>query len=163
MRVHGFVGSVLSVDIRYGAWCAAIALALLGPRAGTFAAERPNVVIFLVDDLGYGELGCQGNEEIPTPHIDSIARAGVRFTDGYVAAPYCSPSRAGLLTGRYPTRFGYEYNPIGAQNEDPRVGLPRAEVTLAEYLRDAGYACALIGKWHLGGASAASSAAPRVR
>ncbi len=138
-------------SVRCGGLWAAIALALWSVPASLAAAERPNVVIFFVDDLGYGELGCQGNEEIPTPHIDSIAHRGVRFTDGYVVAPYCSPSRAGLLTGRYPTRFGYEYNPIGAQNEDPRVGLPRSEVTLAEHLRDAGYVCALIGKWHLGG------------
>ena len=69
------------------------------------AAEQPNIIILFAYDLGYGELGCQGNPEIPTPHIDSIARNGVRFTDGYVAGPNCSPSRAGLLTGRIPTRL----------------------------------------------------------
>ncbi len=113
--------------------------------------ERPNIVVLLADDLGYGELGCQGNPQIPTPHIDSIATNGIRFTAGYVTASYCSPSRAGLLTGRYPTRFGYEFNPVGHHNEHPDAGLPQAEVTLAEHLRDAGYATALIGKWHLGG------------
>jgi len=66
-----------------------------------------NIVLLVADDLGYGELGCQGNEEFPTPHIDSIAENGIRFTQGYVTAPFCSASRAGLMTGRYQTRFGY--------------------------------------------------------
>ena len=64
-------------------------------------SEMPNLIILLADDLGYGELGCQGNNEIPTPHIDGIAKKGVRFTQGYVTAPNCSPSRAGLITGKY--------------------------------------------------------------
>ena len=113
--------------------------------------DKPNIVILLADDLGYGELGCQGNTEIPTPNIDSIAANGVRFTNGYVTAPFCSASRAGLITGRYQTRFGYEFNPIGHRNELPGVGLPRGEETLAERLRQAGYVSSLIGKWHLGG------------
>ena len=75
-------------------------------------AEQPNIIILFADDLGYGELSCQGNLEIPTPHIDSIASNGVRFTDGYVAGPNCSPSRAGLLTGRIPTRSGYEFRQL---------------------------------------------------
>ena len=116
------------------------------------AAERqPNVVVLFADDLGYGELSCQGNPEIPTPHIDSIAKNGVRFTAGYVAGPNCSPSRAGLLTGRIPTRFGYEFNPTGALNEEPGFGLPSNEITIAEALHDAGYTTGLIGKWHQGG------------
>jgi len=113
--------------------------------------RRPNIVLLFADDLGYGELGCQGNPQIPTPHIDSIANAGIRFTDGYVTAAYCSASRAGLMTGRYQTRFGYEFNPIGHHNEDPQAGLPASQVTLAQHLHDAGYTTALIGKWHLGG------------
>ena len=116
-------------------------------------ASQPNIIILLADDLGYGELGCQGNPQIPTPHIDSIAANGIRFTQGYVTAPNCSPSRAGLLTGRIPTRFGYEFNPIGARNEDPGTGLPSSEITLAECLHDVGYTTGLIGKWHLGGAA----------
>lgn len=117
-------------------------------------AKFPNIVILLADDLGYGELGCQGNDQIPTPHIDSIAANGIRFTDGYVTGPFCSSSRAGLMTGRIQTRFGYEKNPIGAKNEDPNIGLPRFEQTLADILHDAGYATGLIGKWHLGGTAA---------
>ena len=115
------------------------------------AADQPNIVILLADDLGYGELGCQGNAQIPMPHIDSIAAAGVRFTNGYVTAAFCSASRAGLLTGRYQTRFGYEFNPIGAKNEDPNAGLPVKEKTLADALHSVGYTTGLIGKWHLGG------------
>ncbi|MEO2035879.1 MAG: sulfatase-like hydrolase/transferase [Planctomycetaceae bacterium] len=115
------------------------------------AAEQPNIIILFADNLGYGELSCQGNPEIPTPHINSIASNGVRFTDGYVAGPNCSPSRAGLLTGRIPTRFGYEFNPTGALNEQPGFGLPVEEITIAETLQNAGYAMGLIGKWHQGG------------
>ena len=116
------------------------------------AADRPpNIVLLLADDLGYGELGCQGNQEIPTPHIDSIAKNGVRFTQGYVTAAFCSASRAGMMTGRYQSRFGYEFNPIGDHNEDPMAGLPRSERTLARHLHDVGYTTGLVGKWHLGG------------
>jgi arylsulfatase A-like enzyme len=117
-------------------------------------AAQPNIVVLFADDLGYGELSCQGSTDIPTPHIDSIAAKGVRFTAGYVAAPNCSPSRAGLLTGRTPTRFGYEFNPTGALNEDPAFGLPSQEITMAEALHDAGYTTGLIGKWHQGGTAA---------
>ncbi len=123
----------------------------IADAAAADSATSPNIVILLADDLGYGELGCQGNSQIPTPHIDSIAADGVRFTNGYVTAPNCSPSRAGLLTGRIQTRFGYEFNPIGAGNEDPEAGLPREQRTLAQLLHGAGYTTGLFGKWHLGG------------
>src|SRR5687767_14633279 len=80
------------------------------------ASAKPNVLIFYADDLGYGETGVYGCKDIPTPHIDSIAKNGIKFTQGYVAATYCSPSRAGLLTGRYPTRFGHEFNATARQS-----------------------------------------------
>lgn len=113
--------------------------------------QRPNIILLVADDLGYGELGCQGHPEIPTPHIDSLANHGIRFTQGYVTAAFCSASRAGLMTGRFQTRFGYEFNPIGAQNEDPNAGLPTREKTIADLLVDAGYITGIFGKWHLGG------------
>ena len=127
----------------------ALAFASLGK-----AGDTPNIIVLLADDLGYGELRCQGNTQIPTPHIDSIAANGVRFTDGYVTGPNCSPSRAGFLSGRIPMRFGYENNPIGHRNEDPNIGLPADEVTIAETLQDEGYTTGLIGKWHQGGTAA---------
>ncbi|MEM6630317.1 MAG: sulfatase-like hydrolase/transferase [Bacteroidota bacterium] len=113
--------------------------------------KLPNILLLLADDLGYAELGCQGNTDIPTPHIDSLAANGIRFTQGYVCNSYCSPSRAGLLTGRYPHRFGYESNLVGYQNDDPNLGLPLEEESLAEYLLESGYVSGIIGKWHQGG------------
>ena len=129
----------------------AFALLLFLLASLTAHARRPNIIVLLADDLGYGELGCYGGKDIPTPHIDSLAKQGVRLTDGYVTAPFCAASRAGLITGRYQTRFGFEFNPIGAKNEDPAIGLPVDERTIADDLRDAGYATSLVGKWHLGG------------
>lgn len=110
------------------------------------AADRPNVLVFLSDDVGWGEYGFQGATDIPTPNIDSIARNGVRFTQGYVSGPYCSPTRAGLLTGRYQTRFGHEFNSTARQS-----GLPLTESTLADRLKALGYETCAVGKWHLGG------------
>jgi len=110
------------------------------------AADKPNLVIFYADDLGWGECGCYGCKDIPTPNIDSIARNGIRCIQGYVAATYCSPSRAGLLTGRYPTRFGHEFN-----STHNHSGLNLKETTIADRLKSLGYSTAAVGKWHLGG------------
>lgn len=126
-----------------------LGLTMIAPFAT--AADKPNVIVFLSDDVGYGEFGFQGNKEIPTPNIDAIARNGVRFTSGYVAATYCSPCRAGLLTGRYPTRFGHEFNAGGPKGENNNFGLSLNEKTMAERLKAMGYATACVGKWHLGG------------
>jgi arylsulfatase A-like enzyme len=113
------------------------------------AADRPpNVVLIVGDDMGYADVGFHGCKDIPTPHLDALAKAGVRFTNGYVSGPYCSPTRAGLLTGRYQNRFGHEFNPGAGAN----VGLPVSEATLADRLKAAGYATGLVGKWHLGAA-----------
>jgi len=115
------------------------------------AARPPNVLVILADDLGYGELGCQGyTRDVPTPHIDSLAAHGVRFTSGYVSGPYCSPTRAGLLTGRYQQRFGHEFNPGPASRTPPTVGLPLSERTLGDHFQAAGYATGWFGKSHLG-------------
>jgi arylsulfatase A-like enzyme len=107
-------------------------------------ATKPNVIVFLSDDVGWGEYGFQGGN-VPTPNIDSIAKNGVRFTQGYVSGPYCSPTRAGLMTGRYQTRFGHEFNSTAR-----RGGLSLQEKTIADRLKALGYATSAVGKWHLG-------------
>jgi arylsulfatase A-like enzyme len=128
-------------------------LCALGALCGESPAadRKPNVIVFLSDDVGYAEYGFQGAKDIPTPHIDSIAKNGVRFTSGYVSGPYCSPTRAGLLTGRYQTRFGHEFNEGGPTGTNKGFGLPVEEKTMADRLRALGYATACVGKWHLGG------------
>ena len=109
--------------------------------------KKPNIVFIFIDDQGYYDLGCYGATEIKTPRIDAMAKAGTRFTDYYAAAPICSPSRAGLLTGCYPRRVG---NHIWVHRADSRSGIHPDELTIAELLKDNGYATACIGKWHLG-------------
>lgn len=115
----------------------------------THAASKPNVVVLFADDLGYGDLGCYGSPVIRTPHLDRMAAEGLRFTDFYSASEVCTPSRAALLTGRYPVRSGMCGN-RRVLFPNSKGGLPPAEVTLAEALKGVGYATAHIGKWHLG-------------
>ena len=118
-------------------------------QIGAAKVEKPNMIVIMCDDLGYADVGFNGCQDIPTPHIDSIARNGVRCTNGYVAYSVCGPSRAGFMTARYPQRFGFERNPQ-YQPQDPDMGLTREEKTIAELLRPAGYHSGIIGKWHLG-------------
>jgi arylsulfatase A-like enzyme len=121
-------------------------LLLLAFASSLATARPPNFVIILADDLGWGDLSCQGSTTISTPRLDRLAREGARFTDAYSAAPFCSPSRAALLTGRLPARAGLPYVLFPTEHH----GLPEAEITLATLLKTRGYATACIGKWHLG-------------
>lgn len=114
-----------------------------------FAAEQPNFVVIMCDDLGYADVGYNGCKDIPTPHIDSIAENGVRFSSGYTSYPVCGPSRAGFITGRYQGRFGFGRNPQ-YRPEDPNMGLSPEEKTIADLVKPMGYTSAVIGKWHLG-------------
>lgn len=122
-------------------------LALGGP-----ASSKPNIVLFVADDMGYVDCGISGCRDIPTPHIDSIAKGGVRFTSGYTSGCVCSPTRAALMTGRYQQRFGFDANAEGKSQETDRG--PRAldikQVTFPQRMKHLGYATGMVGKWHLG-------------
>ena len=120
--------------------------------ADTVKPNKPNFVIILADDLGYGDVGFTGSTQIKTPHIDRLADSGVIFEQGYVSAPVCGPSRAGLMTGRNQVNFGFDNNPIVdlPQFDEKFVGVPVDEVTMADRLAELGYVNGLIGKWHLG-------------
>ncbi len=120
-------------------------LAILLPSIAE--ARKPNVIVLYTDDQGSVDMNCYGAKDLSTPHMDSLAKRGVRFSQFYAPAPVCSPSRAGLLTGRYPLRAGM---PGNAGSTKGRAGLRPSEVTMAETFRAAGYATAHIGKWHLG-------------
>ncbi|MEM6550744.1 MAG: sulfatase-like hydrolase/transferase [Planctomycetota bacterium] len=112
-------------------------------------ADKPNVILILADDLGYGDLGYTGNPDFPTPNLDRLANGGVKFTMGYSNHSFCSPTRAALITGKYQQRFGYENNVPNAPH-DMVAGLPVEEITIAERLKKVGYTTGLVGKWHLG-------------
>jgi arylsulfatase A len=124
---------------------AAVALTFSAPTVR--AADKPNVIIIVTDDQGAADARCYGSKDLDTPNIDALAASGVRFTQFYSAAPVCSPSRAGLLTGRYPLRAGLIGN---ASSEPGHAGMPTEQITIAEMLKASGYATAHIGKWHLG-------------
>ena len=143
--------------------CVLAALLLASPAAldgadGPTPAGRPNIVLFLIDDLGWRDLGCQGSTFYQTPNIDRLAKEGVRFTDAYAACAVCSPTRAAVLTGKYPARLLLtDWLPAGRWNPKAKLregrfvrALPVEELTLAEALREGGYRTASIGKWHLG-------------
>lgn len=112
-------------------------------------SSNPNIILIVADDLGYADVGFNGCKDIPTPNIDRIAKAGVVFSSGHVSFAVCSPSRAGLLTGRYQYRFGYERNPLYVTS-DSTMGLPLSEETIADVLGRSGYNSMIVGKWHLG-------------
>ena len=114
------------------------------------ANDRPNFVVIFCDDLGYGDLGCFGNPVIKTPHLDGMAAAGQKWTQFYAAAPVCTPSRAGLMTGRLPIRNGMTSAERVVLFPDSAGGLPPTEVTIAEMLQQVGYVSGCFGKWHLG-------------
>ena len=172
------IGSV-NINIRKNIFTnaqkAALPLELVIHRPDGISAPKPNIIIILTDDMGYGDIGCYGSTAITTPYIDQLADEGVRFTDFYCSSPLCSPSRAGLLTGRYPLRsgitfpiqpgedtfmrktsrrLGYRMGALGVYDlnnaENLVEGLPHSEITIAEALQIADYNTAAIGKWHLG-------------
>jgi arylsulfatase A-like enzyme len=127
--------------------------ALAQRRPPARSEQPPNVVLILADDLDWADVSTYGRADVPTPNIDRIAKNGVAFSDAYVAASVCAVSRAGLLTGRMPQRFGFAYNindGDGAGRGDPGAGLPLTEKTLANRLHDIGYRTGAFGKWHLG-------------
>ena len=128
---------------------ALIVLPLLLPGTG-LAESRPNIILIMADDLGYGDLSCYGNQEFSTPNLDRLASEGMRFTDFHSSGPVCSPTRAGLMTGRYQQRAGIPGVIMARFDANRHHGLQIEEITLAEQLKSAGYTTAIFGKWHLG-------------
>jgi len=125
----------------------AVLLGALGRRAAAAKAEKPNIIIIYADDQGYGDLACYGSKKLKTPNIDRLGAEGTRFTDFYVTAPVCTPTRSSLMTGCYPKRVGLHRHVLFPNH---RRGINPDEITLAELLKGRGYATACIGKWHLG-------------
>jgi arylsulfatase A-like enzyme len=132
------------MKIRFVSYAALFAVVCVGSLMAV-DGKKPNIIFIVGDDMGYADEGFHGCQDIPTPNLDALAKAAVRCTNGYVSGPYCSPTRAGLMTGRYQTRFGHEFNAGGAG-----TGLPVTETMIAARLKSAGYATGLVGKWHLG-------------
>ena len=131
-------------------WCSVVTLVLA--TASEIQSAQPNILLILADDMGYGDLGCYGSQQIETPVLDRLAAEGIRCTQGYVAASVCAPSRAGLLTGRYPQRIGFEHNLTSNQPTivPEQLGIRLDHRTLGDYLREAGYRTGIVGKWHVG-------------
>lgn len=124
---------------------ATLALFLSGAAFSAEPARKPNVLVFYVDDMGWAQPGCYGGKLAPTPNMDALAAQGARFTDGYVSACVCSPSRVGIMTGRYQARSGHDANP-----NRPGTELVLTETTFAQRMKEAGYTTGIVGKWHLG-------------
>jgi arylsulfatase A-like enzyme len=132
-------------------WPIWLAPLFFGACNGTFPSDsvRPNIIVIMADDLGYGGIGCYGEPSIKTPNIDALARNGLRFTDFHSNAPVCTPTRAALLTGNYQQRSGLE-GVIYVRGEAREAGLDPSQITIAELLKNNGYATGIMGKWHLG-------------
>jgi arylsulfatase A-like enzyme len=131
--------------------------------SGSFSVQRPNILLLLTDDMGYGDLGCYGGTMVPTPNIDRLAKEGTRFTQFYVVSPVCSPSRAGILTGMYPARWritNYLQSRAGNQASEQADFLDPAAPSLARSLKQAGYHTGHFGKWHVGGGRDVTNAPP---
>ena len=125
-------------------------LCMILPAIGESAEARPNIVLIMADDLGYGDLSCYGSQNCPTPHLDQLASRGLKFTDFHSSGAVCSPTRAGLLTGRYQQRAGIDGVVYADPKRNRHHGLQKNEVTLAQCLQSAGYQTGMFGKWHLG-------------
>ena len=134
-----------------------LGLTLLSTAKSILAQERPNIILLFSDDAGFADFGFHGSTTMPTPNLDKLAAQSIRFRQAYVSDPTCGPSRAGLITGRYQQRFGFEENNVpGFMSEvsaadDAQMGLPEGEKTMGDYLQSLGYRTAFFGKWHLGG------------
>lgn len=124
-------------------------LSTLAPAGITAQSQRPNILLIYLDNIGYGDLGCYGNREVKTPHIDQLAGEGVRCTSFYVVTPSCTPSRGALLTGRYPLRNGLSHQLVTTENWHG-IGLPQRERILPQYLKEADYVTGCFGKWNIG-------------